>query len=626
MLKTEEEKEIIKTHLPDLLKDYGLNPRKRFKCLNPEHDDSNPSMSYNRNKKNVHCFSCGATYDIFDVYGLLNNISDPKEAFKKTFDLYSGKPINHEMEYKPKNEIDYSDYLQQCYDNVHLTDYPFIRGLTNKSINKFKLGYDNHFKVTIDDIQTEWEVLTIPTSKHSYLVRNINRNATKSERIRKYGESTLFNLQVLNESTEPIFIVEGEIDAMSIYECGHYAIGLGSISNIYKLVNHLKKNKPIQKLILCLDNDEEGQAAQDNLEKALIMNEIECSKINITPGFKDVNEALVNDKESLQNHINHALDNDPQESKKEEYLKLSAANYIGEFIQGIKASVNTKPIPTYFSKLDELFDGGLYEGLYIIGAIASLGKTTFLLQIADQMASHNQDVLIISLEMSKYELMAKSISRLTFKSTQKKKIDSKFAKTIRGITNGDLYKNYSPTEKEVILDSIKDYQEISKNIYIFEGVGDMGVKKVREMIDNHVALTGKKPVVIIDYLQILSPYSERLTDKQNIDKSTLELKRISREFKLPIIAVSSFNRSSYKETVSMESFKESGAIEYSSDVLIGLQYENMTDDTSADTMNDLKKLDTRDIKLRVLKNRSGQIGDVSFGYKTMFSFFYEQNN
>ena len=51
----------------------------------------------------------------------------------------------------------------------------------------------------------------------------------------------------------------------------------------------------------------------------------------------------------------------------------------------------------------------------------------------------------------------------------------------------------------------------------------------------------------------------------------MELKRLSRDYKLPLIGISSFNRDSYTEAVSMKSFKESGAIEYSSDVLMGLQ-------------------------------------------------------
>lgn len=618
-------KETIKAQLPNLLIEMGINPRKKFKCLNPSHDDSNPSMSYNKKKHNVHCFSCGTTYDTFDLIGLRYNLSDSKEVFRRAFELYQDKPNNYSEKYtENKNEVDYSSYLKECHAKISQTNYPSLRGLTDLSINKFNLGYDDQFLVKIDEVNKTWSSLIIPTSCNSYVSRNTDINATKSERIRKCGENRIFNLQAFKESSEPIFIVEGEIDAMSIYECTHYAIALGSTSNIYKFVNYLKENKPKQKIILCLDNDTEGKNAQEKLEKALEMNSIEYTTADITKGYKDANESLLSNKQAFKDGLNEVLNTDPLKQEKEKYFNdNSAFNFISAFKKRISESVNNKPIPTQFKQLDEVLDGGLYEGLYIIGAVSSLGKTTFILQIADQIARNGQDVMIFSLEMSKYELMAKSISRITFNYTQKNKINTCHAKTIRGITNGDLYKNYNETDKEVILNSIIEYETFSNKLYLFEGEQDMGVEKINKIVDTHVKMTGNKPIVIIDYLQILEPYNERLSDKQNTDKSTLELKRISRTYKIPVIAISSFNRSSYKEVVSMESFKESGAIEYSSDVLMGLQFTNMKKDAQEDAMNDLKKSETRDITLRILKNRSGMISDVKFGYKTKFSYFYE---
>jgi replicative DNA helicase len=52
-------------------------------------------------------------------------------------------------------------------------------------------------------------------------------------------------------------------------------------------------------------------------------------------------------------------------------------------------------------------------------------------------------------------------------------------------------------------------------------------------------------VIIIDYLQILSLAELRGSDKQNTDKSVFELKRLSRDFKIPIIGISSLNRDNY---------------------------------------------------------------------------------
>src|SRR5699024_5813442 len=96
---------------------------------------------------------------------------------------------------------------------------------------------------------------------------------------------------------------------------------------------------------------------------------------------------------------------------------------------------------------------------------------------------------------------------------------------------------------------------------------------------------GNKPVVVIDYLQILQPKDPRASDKQNTDWAVLDLKKISRAYNIPIIGISSFNRDNYKEAVNMASFKESGAIEYSSDVLIGLQLKGIVDSNGKKNSN-----------------------------------------
>ena len=115
------------------------------------------------------------------------------------------------------------------------------------------------------------------------------------------------------------------------------------------------------------------------------------------------------------------------------------------------------------------------------------------------------------------------------------------------------------------------------------------------------------PVVVIDYIQILAPYNDRATDKQNTDKAVMELKRISRDYKTPVIGISSFNRANYSVPVTMEAFKESGAIEYSSDVLIGLQLKGAGQkDFDA---NQAKRKVPREVELVILKNRNGRTGD-----------------
>lgn len=153
----------------------------------------------------------------------------------------------------------------------------------------------------------------------------------------------------------------------------------------------------------------------------------------------------------------------------------------------------------------------------------------------------------------------------------------------------------------------------------------IGVEQIREGVKQHIAVTGARPLVIVDYLQILTPNEEgRYTDKQIIDKAVLELKCISRDFKVPVIAVSSFNRACYNTSVTMEAFKESGAIEYSSDVLLGLQLEGAGNkDFNVDKA---KGQSTRKIELVILKNRNGRTGGkIKYQYLPAHHVLEEQD-
>ena len=339
---------------------------------------------------------------------------------------------------------------------------------------------------------------------------------------------------------------------------------------------------------------------------------------------KDANEALQADREALKAAIEEAeqITDEAQDAERAAYLETSAAHHIQGFINGITKSVDTPLIPTGFNKLDAVLDGGLYEGLYIVGAISSLGKTTLITQMADNIAQNGNDVLIFSLEMARAELMAKSISRHTLEITLASGGDTQNAKTARGITTGKRYKGYSPAETKLIQEAITAYREYAGRIFINEGMGNIGAARVREEVQKHISFTGKTPIVIIDYLQILAPYNERATDKQNTDKAVFDLKRISREYKTPVIGVSSFNRASYKDEVAMEAFKESGAIEYSSDVLIGLQLAGAGDKDFNATIE--KQRSPRNIELVILKNRNGKTGDkLIFKYYPPFNYFME---
>lgn len=590
------------------------------------------------------CFSCNKGGDIFDLIGEHEGIADHSEQLKRagelfgiTIDSYRATAQEDFREYQnqPKNE-------QYTHNNIHTTDYTqfflqanrdiektsYHRGLSLETLNRFKIGYVENWRHPKAPNAPVSPRLIIPTSKESYLARDTREQIPEEQKPyskSKVGSIHIFNAKVLQTATKPIFIVEGELDALSIIEVGGEAVALGTTTKVKSLLELLKTKKPEQPLIISLDNDEAGEKAYRELAEGLKGLGIPFYRLNPAGEYKDANEALQGNREALRQAVEEAehIQDEAEQAQREAYLSTSTAYYLQSFIDGIADSVNTPYIPTGFKGLDAVLDGGLYEGLYIVGAISSLGKTTLITQIADQIAQAGQDVLIFSLEMARAEIMAKSISRHTLQQVLSSGGDIRNAKTTRGITTGKRYKNYNKTERDFINGAIVAYSQYAGHIYISEGIGDIGAEQIRDTVKQHIFFTGNTPVVIIDYLQILAPYSERATDKQNTDKAVMELKRISRDYKTPVIGISSFNRANYKEAVTMEAFKESGAIEYSSDVLIGLQLKGAgKKDFDA---NEAKKKSPREIELVILKNRNGSTGDkLGYRYYPLFNYFEEE--
>jgi replicative DNA helicase len=121
-------------------------------------------------------------------------------------------------------------------------------------------------------------------------------------------------------------------------------------------------------------------------------------------------------------------------------------------------------------------------------------------------------------------------------------------------------------------------------------------------------------VVFIDYLQILQPTEDKRSTKEAVDSAVTELKRISREMDLTVIVISSVNRANYLTPIDCESLKESGGIEFTADVVWGLQLQCLNDPLfeKANSIKDqrakvkeAKAATPRRIELVCLKNRYG---------------------
>ena len=290
---------------------------------------------------------------------------------------------------------------------------------------------------------------------------------------------------------------------------------------------------------------------------------------------------------------------------------------VGDYWKRAKDRAAKGAIKTGFNSLDKLLSGGLYSGLYLIGGGTSVGKTAFMLQLADQIAAGGHDVLYLSLEMATDELLARSFSRLAYLANKPvTMIEAYLYKGIGGRTDNEV---------EQIMSEVFDvyYKHIAPHMYIYEGSSSTSAADIVELVHRHKAAAPIQitaPVIILDYLQLVAPNPyinnngekvfPNLTDKQRLDRVANELKVLSRELETPIITVSSYARDKYDKEAELNSFKETGTLEYTADVAIGLQVKG----TGIHSLNyecgqekdKLNRGEDGALELCILKNRRGR--------------------
>lgn len=601
----------LRPYLTDYLRRKGINPEKRFRCLNPTHFDRNPSMGYDNRRHKVHCFACGADYDLFDLLMLDEDLPTVKDALARASQLFGRGDVSVSapnqvpaMPYSRKEgtamtEKPNMDYLQSCFDQRKKTSYFAQRGLSSETVERFRLGYD-------------------PTNDCVVLPCDggiVRRSVREKQYLNEKGRpSPLFQSRLL-AGEDPVFLVEGTFDALSCEELGFRACALNGAGNREK-VAELLRTLPKHALIALLpDNDQAG----DSWAAALQTEFPELYRcIEMIEG-KDINEFLCMAREGARNFL-MAEQAALLAYQPPAYEDSSAAGQLSALDAYIAKQAGRPPLKTGFESLDKALDGGLYDGLYVIGAVSSLGKTAFCMQMADQLAQQGRDVLIFSLEMTAFELMARSISRESFQMDTSAR--RHMAKTVRGILDGRRYPNYTAQEKAHIDLARKQYASYAGHLWFREGDHETGLEYISKEIQRHIAETGEKPVVLIDYLQIIAPVDVHFTDKQNLDRIVCALKKLSRTHELTIFAISSFNRENYNLEVSMNAFKESGGIDYSADVLMGLQARGAG--SRSFNIDEEKRKDPRELELKILKNRSAAVVDpIPFRYYPAFSCFTE---
>ena len=259
----------------------------------------------------------------------------------------------------------------------------------------------------------------------------------------------------------------------------------------------------------------------------------------------------------------------------------------------------------------------LFPGLYIIGGISSLGKTTFAHQLADQLGRAGDHVLFFALEQTRLEFVSKGIARLTAQENLSTAISA------IEIREGRI--------TDAVRRAIAEYKSFSKHEAIIEAGFNTTFEEIANTIEEYIAATGERPVIFLDYIQLLRPLNSRMSAKDAVDFNIRAFKQLQMKFDLVVILLSSLNRQNYLTPIDFEAFKESGSIEFTADVIWGLQLAVMNDElfdsdkklmAKRDAVKAAKRATPRKIELVCLKNRFG-IANSSyfFDYNAKFDLF-----
>jgi replicative DNA helicase len=538
------------------------------------------------------CCEGGSVYKYLqEVKGL-----SEKEAYEELKRLAN---YEQSLEQKTKQEVikvngaDYTEQINKQYNKQTEEQKQYFknRGLSEDIIEKYKLCVNGDYAIV--PFWNKDKVIY-------YIQRAINDTQPKYKNLQGLPVP-IWNEHYLDlELEEPIIACEGIFDALSIEDLGFKAISLNSANNTNKLLSKLDKKQIF--LLTAFDNDEAGRNATSEVLQRIA----NARQIPIPSKFKDINEWYTADKKGISQVINKVI----KHLTKPDVVSIYLEEFFKEDILSNKKAYLKK---TGFKNLDKNLQG-LYNGLYVLGGATSLGKTTFAHQIADQLAEQGEDVIYFTLEQSKFELVSKSLSRLTAKK------DINNATTSLQIRSG--YQSDSKERLALLMNAVREYKQPSEHISIIEGNYNLTIEGIRKYIDTYIKANKVKPFVFIDYLQVLQTSKPYLaTDKQRIDYIITELKRISRDFDITLFVISSINRSGYSKPIDLEAPKESGGIEYTADVVLGLQLD--VKEFKADVINKAKNSDPRPIKLVCLKNRYGACFECLFDYKPKFDLFEE---
>lgn len=557
--------------------------------------------------------------EIFAMYGLDGSESAP-EPRRDTQKANGYKNIPKKQNASERVSDDFKAYYENAHKSLLSSDaaikYLESRGISLDSIVEFNIGYDPAWINPANQAAKSSERIIIPRSDSSYLARALH-NGDYSKM--SAGRSCLFNAHRFEDAGKYGFVcvVEGELDAIALEQLGFAAIGLCSTSGKDRFIQAAKEAKAGAFYVLALDNDKAGGLAQSYIaEKLSLMgiSYIDADRAALYGEHNDPAQTAKEDKTGFierMGQIYSRVLQIKQEMKEAEQLQEELRNertstgILENFLEVVQTN-RFEPISTEFPALDRKLGGGfLKQSLVMLAAAPAAGKTAFAQQIFEGIAQNgDRNVLFINLEMSREQLMARSLSRIAYGMGER-------------ITAPEILQGYQWTnqQKNIVYNAAEVFKDVSSGIVYNPDDITPDIDSILDYIEREAESAERSgspaPIVVIDYLQLLAGKpKEDIQD--SIKRALFGLKKYAISHDTIVFCILASNRESNKSgKITLESGRDTSAIEYTADVFLGLYYE------------DAENLDAqpRDIVLDVLKSRFSGLGKMKLKFYSAYSTF-----
>lgn len=571
-------------------------------------------------------------------------------------------PLNEQKklasEQEPKNYVKLYEYCRRNVAKFLIERGGSYRGLTAETFEKYGIVIHPEFGV---EGQEKLPTLIIPYDEEHFVARAIDRGRRPTQ----HGQNAGLYEPLPIDGEFPTFIVEGELDALSVVQAvsglGIRCIATGGASKYRKVVPELEKRfaqaekKP--SFIVMFDNDTAGKT--NGLK---LVNELRAAgyaselfflegqmagtyEVSDSAGKTErVNYPKVDANDLLQENPNElvrrllegielkeknlreqseAMSKSRMLSKEEKRMMAenksgmqiySFTEYFeGEFFRDIEMTAKYSSRKTGFENID---DSQIFmPSLYMLGALPASGKTTFAWQLLNQLAEKGEPCIYCSFEMSRAELFTKSVVRELYKKNSQ--MSERLSLTSANIRRGAMRGSRELQEQ------VAEFSKSATNLRVAE-LSNTSVTELIECLKPLIADVERSPVICVDYLQIIpSKGSKASSVKEKIDDIMLRLKDFQRTTNATLLVISSFNRENYYQKVGFSSFKESGAIEYSADVIWGLENYGVDAEGKLDKDEVIKmsREKVRKVKFSCLKNRNGGAYECFFRYHAAYDYF-----